>query len=111
VKSIVNPRMVYKANVHQFKYWLGRGLDTSRRFVVPSTTRHPELDVLRINHYWSRSLEDLKIKIGRGDASSPYLLQPQQYFDFERSLNSETDLTIQPVVTEIRKRTRCDSPI
>lgn len=102
VKTIANPRMVYKARVHQFKYWRGGGLDTSGRAVGPSST--PVLDVLRINHYWSRSVEELKIKISRGDASSSDLRQQGWHFEFEKSLNSEIDHTIQSVVAEIRKR-------
>ena len=67
VKSIVNPRMVYKAGVHQCKYWHGTDLDTSRRAVTSDSA--PVLDVLRINHYWSRSLEDLAFKAKRGVAA------------------------------------------
>lgn len=59
VKTIVNPRMVYKVGVHQCKYWTGTDLDTARRPVTSG--RAPVLDVLRINHYWSRSLEDLAL--------------------------------------------------
>lgn len=59
VKTIVNPRMVYKVGVHQRKYWTSTDLDTARRPVTSG--RAPVLDVLRINHYWSRSLEDLAL--------------------------------------------------
>ena len=48
VKTIANPRMVYKVGVHQFKYWLGEALDPSRRRVVKD--QEPTVDVLRINH-------------------------------------------------------------
>ena len=58
VKTIANPRMVYKPGVRQFKFWFGSGLDTSGQLVTPLMT--PAFDVLRINHalgfrrWWSR---------------------------------------------------------
>ena len=101
VKTIANPRMVYKAGVHQFKYWTGRALDSSRQIVAKTTT--PVFDQLRINHYWSRSLEDLKTKIRRGDASTATKRDPELHLAFERGLNDEKDLTIQPIARAIRK--------
>jgi hypothetical protein len=103
VKTIANPRMVYKVGVHQFKYWLGNALDPSRRVVVSGL--EPTLDALRINHYWSRSLEDLRTKIGRGDASTPVPRDPDWHFAYEQTLNTETDETILPIVRNIRDRT------
>ena len=101
VKTIANPRMVYKAGVHQFKYWTGRALDSSRQIVAKTTA--PVFDQLRINHYWSRSLEDLESKIRRGDASLATERDPQWHLAFERGLNDEKDLTIQPIARAIRK--------
>lgn len=102
VKTIANPRMVYKVGVHQFKYWLGDALDPSRRLVIKDM--EPILDALRINHYWSRSLEDLRTKIGRGDASTPVLRDSDWHFGFEQTLNAETDEAILPIVRNIRDR-------
>jgi hypothetical protein len=93
VKTIAKPRMVYKVGVHQFKYWLGEALDPSRSKVVKGH-HEPNLNVLRINHYWSRSLEDLRTKIRRGDASSADTRDPDWHFSFERTLNAETDEAI-----------------
>jgi hypothetical protein len=100
VKTIANPRMAYKVGVHQFKYWHGTALDPARRIVVKDQA--PVLDVLRINHYWSRSLEDLRTKIQRNDASTPVPRDPEWHFAFEQTLNAETDDTILPVVRAIR---------
>ncbi len=100
VKSIVNPRMIYKVGIHQCKYWVGHGLDTSRRRVTPERTT-PVLDMLRINHYWSRSLQDLETKIARGDASTPQLRDRRWHFDFEQTLNAEQDESILPIVRAI----------
>ena len=35
VKTIVNPRLVYKVGVHQFKFWHGQALDVARGRVAP----------------------------------------------------------------------------
>jgi len=102
VKTIVNPRMVYKAGVHQCKYWHGTDLDTSRRAITNG--RAPVLDVLRINHYWSRSLEDLALKAKRGVAApAPDRLDTDWYFRAEASLNAETDEAILPLARAIRR--------
>jgi hypothetical protein len=103
VKSIANPRMIYKVGVHQCKYWIGQGLDTSRRIVARGSGA-PALDVLRINHYWSRSLQDLETKIARGDASTTQARDREWHFHFERMLNAERDETILPIARAIRER-------
>lgn len=92
VKTILNPRMVYKPGVHQSKFLSGEGVDTHRRTIVPGMP--PKLDILRINHYWSRSLADLDQKIRRGDASTSALRDRDWHFDFESKLNVERDEAI-----------------
>jgi hypothetical protein len=99
VKTIVNPRMVYRVGVHQFKYLIGRSLDISRQTVLPKTTAR--LEGLRINHYWSRSLEDLNTKVARGDASTVQKRDPKWHLEFESKLNQEHDSTILPIAKAI----------
>jgi hypothetical protein len=101
VKTIANPRLLYEPGVHRAKYWSGNALDASRRNVEQFLDR-PVFDTLRINHYWSRSLEDLHTKIARHDASTPALRDPKWHFEFERSLNAKHDETILPVARRIR---------
>jgi hypothetical protein len=100
-KTIANPRLVYAMrNAHQFKYLRGEALDTSRNRVDRSST--PVLDVLRLNHYWSRSLQDLQNKSRRGDVFSP--TPPSnlaQMFEFEAQLNSEEDRSIIPIANAV----------
>jgi hypothetical protein len=103
-KTIANPRMVYRVGVHLCKYWLGEAFDTSRLGLTEG--RQPVLEVLRINHYWSRSLEDLHVKIGRGDASTPQRRETDWHLAFESSLNAETDDAIIPVARAIRTAQR-----
>jgi hypothetical protein len=101
VKTIANPRLVYKVHIHQFKYWRGQGLDTSGQVVNQSTT--PVYEPLRMNHYWSRSLEDLNIKIRRGRCANLEKRDPEKHLAHERGLNCEPDFTILPIARAIRK--------
>lgn len=103
VKTILNPRMVYKIGVHQSKFLSGEGLDTHRRTIVPGMS--PRLDILRINHYWSRSLADLDQKVRRGDASTSALRDRDRHFDFERKLNLERDEAILDAMRQPRQGT------
>ena len=96
VKTIANPRMVYKVGVHNSKYWHGEARDGARRRVV-SAEIGAVLEPLRINHYWSRSIEDLRTKIARHDASTPALRNAAGHFEFETKLNDETDESILPI--------------
>ncbi|CDX62711.1 conserved hypothetical protein [Mesorhizobium plurifarium] len=91
-KTIVNPRMVYKPGVHLSKFLSGEAMDTHRRIIVPGMP--PKLDILRINHYWSRSLADLDQKIRRGDASTSAPRDRDWHLDFETKLNVERDEAI-----------------
>ncbi len=100
VKTIANPRLVYRAGVHQSKYWLGEGRDTLRR-EVHAAVKDCVLDELRINHYWSRSLEDLHSKIYRGDSAIPGTRDPSFYIDNEKLMNAETDEAILPLARAI----------
>lgn len=84
--------MVYRPGVHQSKFLSGEGVDSDRRTIVPGMP--PKLDILRINHYWSRSLADLDQKIRRGDASTSTPRDRDWHFDFESKLNVERDETI-----------------
>jgi len=103
VKTIANPRMVYKVGVHQSKYWQGEALDSDRRRVVNAAIG-AVLDRLRINHYWSRSIEDLRTKIARQDASSPKPRNAERHFLAEARLNVEIDESILPVARRIREQ-------
>ena len=92
VKTIVNPRMVYRVGVHESKFWKGENQDTERRRIVSGMT--PVFDTLRINHYWSRSIEDLEQKIRRGDASTPTPRDREWHLAFEHKLNAMPDRVV-----------------
>jgi len=87
-KSIANPRLIRAIhNPHQFSMWG----DDETHFC----------DELRINHYWSRSLEELLEKLQRGDAwfRRPRLID--YHLSEEGRLNEVEDRCIQPLAREI----------
>lgn len=104
-KSILNPRLIRQVNIHSSKLWTGRPLD-EKGVTAPDTLNAgvPSWDVFRINHYWSRSIEDLKEKVGRGNASRPVPRQIDQHLAMEKTLNDVEDRLIQPLWEEIKAR-------
>ncbi len=88
-KSIVDPRAVVVAGVHSpHRLAWGHLVDENlrRRSGGPNALGEEfSCDVLRINHYWSRSLEELEMKIARGRASVNVGIK----YNLERSLERE----------------------
>ncbi len=101
VKTIANPRAVRLVGIHQFGFWWGQSVDVVGKAFTPSTA--PIVEVLRINHYWSRSLDDLDRKIRRGDAALRVTRDRDWHFAFERRLDEEDDTSIVPVARAIRE--------
>lgn len=98
-KTIANPRWIRAIrNVHLYKYWQGETIDTMGR---PFQGDRPVLDLLRLNHYWSRSLSDLQTKIQRGDASTPVPRDSDWHFAAEKDMNAEDDTSILPVLDRV----------
>jgi hypothetical protein len=102
-KSIVNPRLVRKFGIHTVtNTWIGAPTDENR---MPP--RSPAADIscriFRINHYWSKSIADLRQKIKRGSADKNRRFELTKIFQREKSLNVVEDLTIQSVWKDIRQ--------
>lgn len=100
-KSIVNPRMVRRYNIHKPKdLWAGEVLDENRR---PARQRDPGVGIsyaiLRINHYWAKSLEEIEEKVARGSICNRNRPKRnlQRWLDRERMLNDAEDRTILPI--------------
>ncbi len=106
-KSIVNPRSVVQMGAHIPRILKsGEVLDENRRPAVRhGGARILTCDWLRINHYWSKSIEDLREKVQRGDvfnrARPPRNLEG--WLRREACLNATRDETIRPIWTEIKK--------
>jgi len=94
-KTVANPRWIRGiSNPHTFRYW-GWGnqtLNTERQTADPLGPRRP-VDVLRINHYWSRSLADLEAKIARTDPLARQM-DADNYRWREQGYNAIEDRTI-----------------
>ena len=100
-KTIANPRHVRAVNsVHGFQYWTDDTRDTSRR-THSEGREDPVFDKLRFNHYWSRSIEDLQVKVGRGDASTPQARDLAWHLEYESRLNDVEDRAIFGVARRI----------
>ncbi len=104
-KSIVNPRLVRKYNIHKPRsLWLGEVLDESRR---PPRVRGEASALcysrLRINHYWSKSIQDLTEKVARGSVCNPRRPPRKlvRWLEREAMLNRSEDETILPIWREI----------
>jgi Glycosyltransferase family 92 len=108
-KTIANPRWIYAIrDVHLFKYCAGEALDTAR--LRPGAGGSPAVDRLCLNHYWSRSMNDLQTKVRRGDASTHKPRQMDWHLAFEAQLNAEEDRSILPVARAIREAAASAGP-
>jgi hypothetical protein len=99
-KSIVNPRLVRWYTIHKPRaLWLGELVDENR---LPPQQREPgapiSYSILRINHYWSRSIQDLTEKVEKGIVN--FKKQPEVLLETwlarERELNTQDDRVILP---------------
>lgn len=106
-KSIVNPRLVRNYMVHKPQaLWWGRTVDERRRPPQQRTTAaRMTCDMLRINHYWAKSHQDLAEKVAKGSPCDKQ--RPKSSVDRwlarERHLNGDHDETILPLWHAIRK--------
>jgi len=104
-KTVANPRWISGiSNPHMFRYWGWghRTPNTERETAEPLGKSRP-VDVLRINHYWSRSLADLEAKIVRTDPLARKI-SADNYRQREQSYNEIEDRTIIELAqNEVRK--------
>jgi hypothetical protein len=98
-KSIVNPRKTQRMGVHLPQQWTGEICDESKR-PSPEGTASPErhsTKVLRINHYWARSIQDLREKAARTRASNGGTRSLDAMLEWEAQINCVEDLEIIPL--------------
>lgn len=107
-KSIVNPRKVILiSNPHGFVYFNGK-LAVDENFNVNQehcySTDVASVNKIRINHYYSKSLEDYKIKAMRGFADS---IRPREIFDLYLNFpETKQDYVIQKFLPKLKERMR-----
>ena len=113
-KSIINPLRVLRVGVHIPRLFLGPLVDennllASARDRKSASARRQMWDrnpaeILRINHYWSRSLDELEAKVKRKFEGSlelmrslDFTLKLKPYLEREAQMNVSTDTSIQPI--------------
>ncbi len=109
IKSIVNPRRI--ASSKSTHYWLYRdgelAVDEKKRSVKTSGSKEATADILRINHYWSKSLEDGKIKVAKGAVDQWAIENPRSmelWHETDKGLNAVEDRTILRFLPDLKKR-------
>lgn len=105
-KSIVNPRAVISMGAHLPRR-LSRGIlvdETRKPAVRRGGPRKIPCEILRINHYWSKSVAELTSKVRRGSIYNRN--RPARSLDRflrrEVLLNTSCDKTILPLWKEIK---------
>ncbi|MCH5225151.1 MAG: glycosyltransferase family 92 protein [Muribaculaceae bacterium] len=83
VKSIVDPRRVYcMTGCHEAARINGKAADShGQRVRISWKDRSPQHDIIRINHYAVKSLEEFQEKKGRGRASGKARTVEEEYFN------------------------------
>jgi glycosyltransferase involved in cell wall biosynthesis len=104
-KSIVNPRLVRKFNIHKPKsLWFGEVLDEKRQPPrVRGEATSLSYEKLRINHYWSKSISELTNKVSRGSVCDPNRppRKLHRWLEREAMLNRSKDKVIIPIWKKI----------
>lgn len=97
-KSIVNPRAVKKMGVHK-PIHLKYGKLVDENFQQPKSKvlgKTPTFETLRINHYWSKSIQEFERKLNYGSIANRNRPKKNKirWLEREKMLNSEYDDTI-----------------
>jgi hypothetical protein len=118
IKSIVNPRRI--AASKSTHYWLHKhrqlAADENELPVKGWTSTPATAEVLRINHYWSKSLEDGRNKVARGPVDQWTAENPRSmelWHKFDKVLNAVEDRDILRFVPALKRRleARAQRPI
>jgi glycosyl transferase family 92 len=109
IKSIVNPRRI--AASRSTHYWLYKhrqlAADENELPVKGWTSTPATAEVLRINHYWSKSLEDGQNKVARGPVDQWTAENPRSmelWHKFDKALNAVEDREILRFVPALKRR-------
>jgi hypothetical protein len=109
IKSIVNPRRIAApANTHHWLYQNGHiAPDENEQPVETAHSLPATAEVLRINHYWSKSLEDGRNKVARGAVDQWTIENPRSmelWHDFDRGMNEVEDREVLRFVPALKRR-------
>jgi hypothetical protein len=108
VKSVIDPtRAVRTLTPHGFEYSSGALVDELHRPVIDFIVNPPVLERLRINHYWTRSEEELELKFSRkrADTGERYVAtRSVEAMNLLEKAYGVRDETILPFVEPLRAR-------
>lgn len=74
IKTLARPRSIFKPNVHNHSFKSGVEYRTVLGESIPPNVGKSRLvshDVIRVNHYFTKSREEWEAKVGRGRATKP----------------------------------------
>jgi hypothetical protein len=108
VKSIVQPRATVRcASAHRFDYRHGLAVDENGYPIHRDATKSVSFERLRINHYYTRSEEELRAKLERRQRLSatgtpPWQARPVNWEAARNEFNDEHDDLITAYAGEVR---------
>lgn len=99
-KSIINPRLVKEYNIHAPKsFWKGSLVNENR--VIPKLKNRDKettlsYSIFRINHYWSKSIQDIVEKVAKGSVCNNKRPKRnlERWLEREKQLNVSEDTAI-----------------
>ena len=110
IKSIVNPRRILRSKPSTH-YWIykNRQMAVDERFNPIKTSRGAEgiTEVLRINHYWSKSYEDGVAKFARGYVDQWGVANPRtmdSWREWDSGMNVVEDTLVLRYEAELKSR-------
>lgn len=103
VKSIVDPRQTVAYHTpHSFQYVRGLPAYTERfKAVHGPLTRNVSFDLFRVNHYWTKSVEECRRKFERGRADTGEQRAWREFEQARDDLDAVEDTTIVPYAAEL----------
>jgi hypothetical protein len=109
VKSIHNPRCVFRLNSHIADYVYGwSSVDTNKtENISGSFDRFPLHNKLRLNHYFLKSYEEFLVKVSKGRSAVAAQLKIEEFYERDRNeIKNDTimDKYIPLVIERISKR-------
>jgi len=106
IKTILNPRKTRSPkDPHSFRYCPDTyAVDENGKKISGSLTKHISISKIRINHYFTRSIEESRKKWERGNPDSKY---KRPWSDFERlNKNDVYDASMLKFIPHLKKNCR-----
>ena len=102
VKSVVNPRKVIAMDVHIHSV-LGESVDENKINLYGIYPKNPTANIVRINHYCVKSLEECMAKRNKGGSNTPASRYEDEWFK-KANRNEETDDIISVYVPILKQK-------